>query len=871
MDSHPHHAASATTLAGGLRLPALVTVAVLAAGSARAGLFPGALIGAGATPVSPVVADFNGDGAADLAVANRGSGDVTIALGRGDGTFRPQHRWGAAGSPDALVAADLDGDGVVDLAVTGGTSLAVLAGRGDGTFAPPLATPLPAPSGALAAADFDGDGRIDLAVAVVDAPHVLILLGRGDGTFASPLAADPGVTPTALAAADLDRDGRPDLVAAGGYRIAVLRGRGDGRFDAVFSGPAAARGVSVAVSDLNGDAIPDLVLGGSGDGCDGPAGAGLAVLFGTGAGVFVPGPVLDGAICAYAVIVADFDGDRAPDIAATRVECAAEGRGTVSVYRGSGGGTFAPPVRVDAGYFPGGLAVGRFDADAAPDVAVTGGSANYVSILIGMGNGGFAPRATPPAWFAVGDAPTAVAAGDFDGDGRTDLAAADDWSDDVAVLLADGGGAFRTGSRLPVGAYPQSLVAIDLDGDGDLDLVADDHVLVGRGDGGFTSGPVLHAGYRPLAVAAGDLDGDGRPDLAVADAGDFGAIDGAVVLYLNAGGMTFTSAGRLVAGRAPVAVLIADLDQDGRADLVTADAWTTLLSVFHGNGDGTFAPPRLVDAGLWARVLLAVDLDGDHLVDLAVSGFEAAWGGGSVAVLLGLGAGVFDVPRMLVAGPSALGLAAGDLDADGDIDLVAAAYATDAVSVLENRGDGTFAPQAVHFAGDAPAAVAIADLDGDGRADLAVANGLIPGALSILFNQGPYPNRAPHAAIETAPVVGCVPPGGAQVVLDGRPSSDPDAGPDGTGDIVLYEWFEDDPAAGARPIGRGAVLTVTLPPGRHAVSLRVTDHAGASDTASTVVRVIAGRSRRASPNRPGIPTATSRPRPAGHRAASAAP
>jgi hypothetical protein len=835
----PGHAGNAHRAAQRLRTLAVFLLASALAGSDRAAdLFPGALVGAGEAPVAPVVADFNGDGVDDIAIANSGSGDISVALGRGDGSFQPQRRVPAGTEAVALAVADFDGDGRIDLAVADrrGGAAVILPGLGDGGFAAARALAVsPSPSG-IVAADFDGDGRIDLAIADAAAQEVVILLGRGDGSFRDPASIDPGTPPRAIAAADMDGDRRTDLVVAGSFRVVVLKGRGDGGFDRVFAGSTATRSVSIAVADFDGDRVPDVALGGDGNGCDDPFLPGLQVLRGLGDGTLVPVTVLDTAIASYFLAAADLDGDHVVDLAASRVECHADGRGTIGFYRGRGDGTFEAPTRSPAGYGPGGLATGDLDGNGATDVVVAGTSANYVSVLLGTGDGRFAPRAQDPPRWAVGDAPAAVVTADFDGDGRPDLATADDWSDDVTVRLADGRGGFGAPVRYAVGPYPQSLITADLNGDGHVDLVADDRILFGLGDGRFTAGPMLAAGYRPLAVAASDLDGDGRPDVVIADAGDFAALTGAVAVFLNAGAGSFLPAGRLEAGQSPVAVLLADLDGDGRTDLISADAWSTELRLFKGQGDGTFAAPEALDAGLGARVILAADIDGDHVPDLIVAGFADPGAGGSVAILHGRGAGVFAPAKTLVAGGAALGLAAGDLDGDGDIDLAAADYEADSISVLLNQG-GVFAPQRVYFAGDAPAAVAIVDLDGDGRNDLAVANYQIPGAVSLLFNQGAFPNRSPRAAIAARPAVECESPAGASVTLDGRSSSDPDSTPGTADDIISFEWFDDLGPAGWRPIGQGPVIVATLAPGAHAVVLRVTDRAGLAGTAAAGVRI----------------------------------
>ena len=165
--------------------------------------------GANAQPYGLAVADFNGDGKLDVALANQGTNSVSVLLGNGDGTFQNSYLYAAGLSPEAIAAGDLNGDGKIDLATANSDSndVSILLGNGDGTFvgAREFQSPI---SASLLTADLNHDGKLD---AVLDYG---VMLGNGDGTFQSPI---PGVPGVGVAVADFNNDGNLDL--AGGTDI----------------------------------------------------------------------------------------------------------------------------------------------------------------------------------------------------------------------------------------------------------------------------------------------------------------------------------------------------------------------------------------------------------------------------------------------------------------------------------------------------------------------------------------------------------------------------------------------------------------------------------------------------------------------------
>ena len=196
--------------------------------------------------------------------------------------------------------------------------------------------------------------------------------------------------------------------------------------------------------------------------------------------------------------------------------------GTVTVLLGNGDGTFTPMGASPAtGAAPLAIAVGDFNGDGIPDLAVTNRTYNNVTILLGSGDGTFTPTAVSPAT----GAPYSIAVGDFNGNSIPDLAVGDCDSDTVTILLGNGDGTFTpTSASLATGNCPNSIVAGDFNGDGIPDLaVTNDFsdtvtVLLGNGDGTFTTAPSPATGSLPQSIAMGGFNGDGVPDLVVANA-----------------------------------------------------------------------------------------------------------------------------------------------------------------------------------------------------------------------------------------------------------------------------------------------------------------------------------------------------------------
>jgi len=363
---------------------------------------------------------------------------------------------------------------------------------------------------------------------------------------------------------------------------------------------------------------------------------------------------------------------------------------------------------------------GDFNGDGAFDLVYdifSAGGNNYLSVLLGNGDGTFAAAANYSTGSGTGT--YFVATGDFNGDGWPDLAAANWLGSDVSILLNNGDGTFAAAVDYPVAFEANSVAVGDFDRDGDLDLAVTSvntdrvHILLGVGDGTFGAATGHDAGSDPLMSVAGDFNRDGNLDLAVANSGS-----GTVSFLAGNGDGTFQAAVNYATGLGPLGLACGDLNGDGDLDLV-ASACETDGSVFIllGNGDGSFQAYATHAGGdASSRYASLADINGDGHLDLLCSGTD-------VKVSLGNGDGTFGTATGFAAGTGPVRtVVAGDFDRDGRPDLAAANNGSSNASVLLNTTDwppaGSFLSAGNYSSGYHPNYVTAGDLDGDGVLDV---------------------------------------------------------------------------------------------------------------------------------------------------------
>ena len=343
-------------------------------------------------PYAIVLADFNRDGQADIAVTDFVDNSVLVYRGGGRGTFFKPVRYSVLSGPSSIAAGDLNGDGAPDLVVTcygkvagdRNVGVQILIGRGDGSFeaARTDANPAITPHHVMIA-DFNSDGRPDLAIAEDFSNPANILLNRGDGTFGAAARLDRvSRRPHAVAAGDFNRDGKNDVAVAAleDSVVNIYLGNGDGTFRKGVDLPVGRGTHHVLATDLNHDGLPDLVSVDSMSACDSETGPGsITVLLGNGDGTFRgTGQPQVGRDPLYAE-AADLDGDGHQDLAVANLEFSPSGlkpnARSLTILYGKGNGTFREPVNYETlgGAYT--VALGDVDRDGRPDIAITNSSA----------------------------------------------------------------------------------------------------------------------------------------------------------------------------------------------------------------------------------------------------------------------------------------------------------------------------------------------------------------------------------------------------------------------------------------------------------------------------------------------------------------
>jgi hypothetical protein len=798
------------------------------------------------------IGDVDGDGDLDV-VAPRAyaNGGFVLLRNEGGGRFGAPVTFAGTGRAAGIVMADFNADGRLDVALTDsdalttGNTVSIYFGNGtSSTFASRQAFSAGAgtvvPVG-IAAADFDADGDVDLAVAgygyVGSSSSVILLRNNGNGTFAAPVSFPSGAGPYDLAVGDITGDGKPDLaIGHENYRVTVLANDGTGGFAApvsytvggTFAGPLFP---TVALGDVDRDGDLDVLYGNTRT-WDGNLTGHVVQMRNNGTGTLTRAadiPLFWYSAGPADLATADLNGDGAVDILAGSYDGrTADG---VHIIYNDGTGGFGPATRYPAGQITSAVAAADINGDGRPDVLTTDSYSNAVTV-----------RYNPPSGpFPIVDDNFAAYgqrfqdAADVDGDGDLDLFTSGPHPSHASgvILRNNGTGSFLDKTEIINGLDGVTAgVLRDLNGDGRPDLLFnnantssqyDFFTAMNNGDGTFgaiTRWVVRSAGWGE--VDAFDLDGDG--DLDVVDMEAEGAPnipDGRFFIAINNGNGTFQTpySYDLLPGR-PEDVVAGDFNHDGHLDLAMTNngayGFDTKVFIVLGHGDGTFDPPIVYTACRGPLYLVKGDFDGDGHLDLATlnSGYDNE-GAETVTLLFGTGTGTFNRISCLYAPFSpdllgASGIEVGDVDGDGDPDLMTTGASND-IALYLNDGTGTFAFPYRLGAVTGTHAPVFGDFTGDGRPDIAILSSRPPagadsGVAVLPGLSTPLPTPTPGATStpSSTPDPTSTPTATPTPTLTPAPTTTPGATPTPTA--------TPSPTSSATPTPAGSATPTPTPP-----------------------------------------------------------
>jgi FG-GAP-like repeat/IPT/TIG domain/FG-GAP repeat len=725
----------------------------------------------GIAPSSISIGDLDGDGKPDLVCVNIGSNTVSVfrntsisgSITASSFTSKVDLAIGAQASSVSI--GDLDGDGKPDLVVTNNISyvsvfrnISTSGSITTSSFANKVDFTTGSSPRSVSIGDLDGDGKPELAVANYGSNTVSILRNTSSSgsitisSFASKVDFTSGTSPSSVSFGDLDGDGKPDLAVANynNNTVSVFRNTSSagnitiGSFANKVDFTTGPFPISVKIGDLNGDGKPELVVANS-------VGSSVSVFHNTSSA----GNITTGSFASktdfttdsspQSVSIGDLDGDGKPDLATANSVGSSV---SVLLNTSSAGsittGSFANKVDYPTGTNPISVSIGDLDGDGKPDLAVANNGSSTMSIL--RNNPVLPPTISSfsPLSGAIGSS-VVITGTNFNTSTAQNFVF---FGATMATVTAASTTSLTV--TVPTGATYQPISVLNI-ANGLSGFSAKPFNVTYEGfiaSNGLKPKVDFTTGTIPTSINIGDLDGDGKPDLAVAN-----YVSNTVSVYRNTSSVgsintsSFSSKVDFVTGSIPFSVSIGDLDGDGKPEMVVANNGSNTVSVFRNTFSvgsittSSFASKVDFTTGTSPQAVSIGDLDRDGRPDLAV----ANAGSNTVSIFRNtssvgsINTGSFAFGVDIATGSIPYSVSIGDLDGDGKPDLAVANDGSNTVSIFRNTSfigvinTGSFASKVDFATGTEPQSVSIGDLDGDGKLDLATANN-ISNTVSVLRN-----------------------------------------------------------------------------------------------------------------------------------------
>ncbi len=675
--------------------------------------------------------DFNEDNHLDIAAINYLDGSISIFLGNGDGTFQSQIVIdGLPGAPEDVVVSDFNSDNNADILVSMRSSsenLALVTGNGDGTFNAVSYSELGLSTfqfRKLELADVDNDNIPDIAYDIALDSSVHIIKTVGDGTFSLLDSKDMNGRPWDMSMRDFSGDNIPDLVVS--YLtttpyVSLYVNNGDGTFGAETQFPINYSGTyaDCILARLDSDNNYDLAV---------HSGGYMMIWQGDGATGFTLIDEINIGAQPDMLMAGNLDNTGYDDICwvqgssqavETLLDTANFNYDQVSSF-----GTLGDSKHG---------VLGDFNEDGELDIVSACYSEDYITFTEGQSDGSFGSYELRTYGPAQG-----VVSYDFDGDNHLDIVAVNGTgTSTMAFIKGNGDGSFQPSIVTETDGSGTNVVAANVDGDADMD------VLISRtggillvehndGSGNFSDEDIysLGLGGGGQEIAVGDFNNDTWPDAVLSHENT-----DIIYMFINTQTDSFAAPVSFATGTSPAGIYAADLNDNDYDDVVVANAGSNNISVFINDQSGGFAAGVTYPTGALCYDVTIADFNGDQIPDIATVNNNGA----TVSVLLGNGNGTFQAATSfaIAQSVSAIRITHGLIDNDSELDLCVVYAIGNEVALLTGNGDGTFNSPVAYATGDYPNGIALGDFNEDGAMDISTSNGNTNN-VSVILNSSAF-------------------------------------------------------------------------------------------------------------------------------------